>query len=168
MLTNDLAVTEIMMLVNEAVVERFLMSVPDHVHGDGTIVGETSLHRRLIYENRRDEAISLFIPTVMLTRRKLEVTSPLQGEQYLPAGHVFQPTIGLDPVPPLAEFSGNVGAAGVPMLIDNGLDKWEIGLCDSPVSYRDGQHGNCISKSIRGRQQKMQGDENYFQRGPAG
>jgi len=51
---------------------------------------------------------------------------PLQGDQYLPASHVFQLAIGLDPVPPLAKNSGNVGAAKMPILVDKVLDIEEI------------------------------------------
>jgi hypothetical protein len=163
MLTDNLAVTEIMMLVNEAVVERFLMSVPDHSHGDGSIVSKTSFNRGLIYENRRNEAISLFIPTVMLTVRQLEMPLSLQGNQDLPAGHVLQSTIGLSPVPPLAENSGDGAAAVVPMLINNVLDYGQVGVMNGPVSNGDGQHDHRISKRIRGRQRKMQRDANYFQ-----
>ena len=53
MLTDDLAVAEIMILVNEAVVERFQGGVPDHGHSDGTVVSKTSLHRRLIHKDGR-------------------------------------------------------------------------------------------------------------------
>jgi len=162
MLADNLAVTEIMVLINEAVVERFHGGVPDYGHGDGTIVRKTSLHRGLIHENRGNEAISLFIPTIMPTRRKFEMTGPLQGNQHLPAGHVFQSAIGLSPVPPLAENSGNGAAAQVPMLIDDGLDQWQIGVGNGPFSDGDGQHDHRISKRILGRQLKMQGDENIF------
>jgi hypothetical protein len=162
MLTDDLAVTEIMMLVNEAVIERFHGGVPDHGHRDGTVVSKTSIHRRLIHENRRNEAISLFIPTVMLTARQLEMPLSLQGNQNLPAGHVFQSTIGLSPVPRLAENSGDGAAAVVPMLIYNVLDYGQVGVINGPVSNGDGQHDHRISKRIRGRQLKMQGYENIF------
>jgi hypothetical protein len=50
----------------------------------------------------------------------------LQGNHHLPAGHVLQSAIGLDPVPPLAKNSGNVGAAKMPILVDKVLDIEEI------------------------------------------
>ena len=86
----------------------------------------------------------------------------LQGNHHLPAGHVLQSAIGLDPVPPLAKNSGNVGAAAVPMFIDNSLNEWQIGVTNGPFSDGDGQHDHRISKRILGRQQKTQGDENIF------
>jgi len=86
----------------------------------------------------------------------------LQGNHQPPAGHVLQSSIGLDPVPPLAKFSGNVGAAAVPMFIDNSLNEWQIGVANGPFSDGDGQHDHQISKRILGRQQKMQDDENIF------
>ena len=86
----------------------------------------------------------------------------LQGNHHLAAGHVLQSAIGLDPVPPLAKFSGNVGAAAVPMFIDNSLNEWQIDVANGLFSDGDGQHDHRISKRILGRQLKMQGDENIF------
>jgi hypothetical protein len=162
MLTDDLVVTEIMILMNEAVVEGLQGGVPDHGHCDGTVISKTSFQRRLIHENRRNEAISFFIPTVMLTARQFEMPLSFQGNQHLPAGHVFESAIGLSPVPSLAEHSGDGAAAVVPMLINNVLDDGQVDLANCPVSNGDGQHAYRISKRIRGRQLKMQGDENIF------
>ena len=86
----------------------------------------------------------------------------LQGNQHLPAGHVFQLAIGLSPVPPLAENSGDGAAAVVPMLINNALDYGQVGVMNGPITNGYGQHDHRISKSIRGRQLKMQGYENIF------
>ena len=51
MLTDDLAVAEIMMLVNEAVVERFQGGVADHGHCDGTIIAKRSRNWALIHKD---------------------------------------------------------------------------------------------------------------------
>jgi hypothetical protein len=48
------------------------------------------------------------------------------------------------------------------MLIDNGLDQWQIGVGNSPVPYGSGQHDHSIPEKVQGRQHKMQGDENIF------
>jgi hypothetical protein len=162
MLTNDLAVTEIMMLVNEAIVERFLESVPDHGHGDGTIVGETSFHGRLIYKNGVNKAIPLMIKTVVTARGESKMPGPLKGNQDLPTGHVFESAIGLDPVPPLAENSGDVSAAGVPILINNALDYRQVGVMNGPFSYRDGQHDHRIIKKHRRTPAKNAGIRKLF------
>ena len=105
------------------------------------------------------------IKTVVTTRGESKMPGPLKGNQYFPTGHVFESAIGLDPVPPLAENSGDVSAAGVPMLINNALNYRQVGVMNGPFSYRDGQHDHRISKSIAGRQLKMQGYANYFQWG---
>ena len=60
----------------------------------------------------------------------------LQGNQYLPTGHVLQPAVGLEPLPSLTKYLGNVGAAAVPMFIDSGLDQWQIGVGNGPFSER--------------------------------
>ena len=164
MLADDLAVTEIMMFTDETVVEGFHRGVPDHGHRDGTVVSKTTIDRRLIHDNRRNQPVSFFIPTVMLSRRQFEITGPLQSNQRLPAGHVFQSAIGLSPVPSLAENSGDGAAAVVPMLIDNGLDQWQIGVGNGPFSDGDRQHDHRISKRIRGRRQKMHEIKKYFSR----
>lgn len=87
----------------------------------------------------------------------------LQGYHHLPAGHVLQSAIGLYPVPPLAENSGDGAAAAVPMIIDNSLNEWQIGVANGPFSDGDGQHDHRISKRILGRQQKMQVMKIFFQ-----
>ena len=86
----------------------------------------------------------------------------LQGNQYLPAGHVLQPSVGLEPLPSLTKYLGNVGAAAVPMFIDSGLDQWQIGVGNGPFSDGYGQHDDCISERNRGRHPRMQGSENNF------
>ncbi len=86
----------------------------------------------------------------------------LQGNQYFPAGHVLQSAIGLEPVPFLAEYFGDLGAATAPMFIEHGLNEWQIDIANSSFSDGYGQHDEYISEEERGRQQKMQGDENIF------
>ena len=58
-----------------------------------------------------------------------------------------------------------MGAATVPMFIDNSLNEWQIGVADGPFSDGDGQHNYHISKRVEGRLQKMQDDENIFSAG---
>jgi len=49
-LTDNLAVAEIMMLINEAVVEGFKGGVPNHVNGYRAIVGNIPQQGILIHE----------------------------------------------------------------------------------------------------------------------
>ena len=83
----------------------------------------------------------------------------LQGNQHLPAGHVLGSAIGLEPVPFLAKYFGDLSSAAVPMFIDNGLNKWQIEFANGSFSDGYGQHDECISEEERGRQHKMQGSE---------
>ena len=62
------------------------------------------------------------IVSVMKTSRELDMTGTFQGNQYFPAGHILQSAIGLDPVPSLTEFSGNVSTATIPIFIDGVLN----------------------------------------------
>ena len=75
-----------------------------------------------------------------------------QGNQYLPAGHVLQPSVGLDPLPSLTKYLGNVGAAAIPMFMDNVLDKRNVVVGNSAFSDGYGQHDDCISERYFGRQ----------------
>ncbi len=76
------------------------------------------------------------------------------GNQYLPTGHVLQPSVGLEPLPFLTKYLGNVGAATVPMFIDNALDKRNVFVGNSAFSDVYWQHDEYISERDRGRQQK--------------
>ena len=87
-----------------------------------------------------------------------------QSDQQLPAGHVLGSAIGLEPVPFLAKYFGDLCSAAVPIFIDNGLNKWQIGVANSSFSDGYWQHDECISEEERGRQQKMQESEKYFSR----
>ena len=50
------------------------------------------------------------------------------------------------------------------MFMNNCLDDWQIGFCDGSCSYGYRQHEDCIPESNRGRQHKMQVNENIFSR----
>jgi len=50
-------------------------------------------------------------------------------------------------------------SALIPMSINSSLNDMEIGRSDGPFSYGKGQHSHCIAKRMRGRQQKMHGNE---------
>ena len=50
-------------------------------------------------------------------------------------------------------------AALIPEVVNSALNQFKIGLLDGSFSDSNGQHSHYISKRIRGRQQKMHGDE---------
>ena len=54
------------------------------------------------------------------------MSGPFQCQHQLSAGHVFHLAIWLEPVPPLAKNSGDVGAAKMPIFVDKVLDIEEI------------------------------------------
>ena len=86
----------------------------------------------------------------------------LQGNQYLPTGHVLQSSVGLEPLPSLTKHFGNVGAAAVPMFTDNVLDKRNIFVGNRAFSDGYGQHDDCISERNWGRQLFVNGKEKNF------
>jgi hypothetical protein len=89
---------------------------------------------------------------------------PLQGEENLSTGHILKTAIGLSPVPLLTEDPGNMLSALVPMTVDGGLDRRDVLLGDGSFSDGKRQHFDCIAEEIKGRQQKMQGNEKILGR----
>ena len=65
---------------------------------------------------------------------KLDVAGPLQLQQERPADHIAQLTVGLDPVPSLAEPLGKLPAAVGRMLRDKALDESDIVIRNDSVS----------------------------------
>ena len=65
----------------------------------------------------------------------------------------------MPPVPFLAKELGNTFSPLIPMPVDSGLDEWDVGLGDGSFPDGKGQHFNCIAERMRGRQEKMHGDE---------
>jgi len=164
MLTYDLAVTEIMMLVNEAVVEGFKagMSYQRDIDwrnilkfpGDGAVIDKDNL----------SAFVSPFIPAIVFSRWEDNMSHAFQGEKKLPAGHVFGGAVGLEPSPVPAQDSGDAFSSLGPMFIDHPLNQRDVCFGNGSFSYGYGQHDEYISEEEGGRQQNMQGSENYFSR----
>ena len=92
------------------------------------------------------------------------MTLSFQSDQHLSTGHVLGSAIGLEPVPFLAEYFGDLGASAMPIFINNGLNERQIGFGNGSFSNGYRQHDEHISEEERGRQQKMQGMQKYFSR----
>ena len=95
--------------------------------------------------------------------RQIDKAFSMQGKQKLPAGHIFKTPVWLSPIPFLAEDSGDVLSALIPMPVDSGLNGREVSLSDGSFSDSNGYHCHCIAKENPGRQQKMyKGEEKLF------
>jgi len=162
MLADNLAVTEIMVLINEAVVEGFKGGMSYQGDRDGRKIGKFPGDGILIDGKNLHAFVSAFIPAIVFSRREDKMSHAFQGEKKLPAGHVFGGAVGLEPSPVPAQDSGDAFSSLGPMFIDHPLNQRDVCFGNGSFSYGYGQHDECISEEEDGRQQKMQEDENIF------
>jgi hypothetical protein len=116
----------------------------------------------LINVNDRYGAIPFIIMGADEPWRQIDKAFSMQGKQKLPAGHIFKTPVWLSPIPFLAEDSGDVLSALIPMPVDGGLNGLEVSLSDGSFSDSNGYHCHCIAKENPGRQQKMHKNEKKF------
>lgn len=114
------------MPVYEAVVEGLKGGVPNQVQSRFREIGELALQEALIYRHPGNGSVALMVISIMHRRRKPNKTFSLEGQQELPAGHISQFTVGLQPVPALAEQSRDLLAPFAPVGTDHGLDLGQI------------------------------------------
>jgi len=162
MLADDLAVTEIMILMNEAVVERFKIGMPYQRDSDRRKISKFPGDGAPIDGKNLSAFISAFVPAIGFSRREDKMSHPFQGEKKFPAGHVLGGTVGLEPPPVPAQDSGDALSSLGPMLIDYALNQRDVGFGNGSFSYGYWQHDKCISEEMLGRQPKMQRREKYF------
>ena len=67
-------------------------------------------------------------------RRKSDKAFAVQCQQEFTASHILEAAVWLKPVPFLAEDSGDLRAAFVPMLVNSCLNQRKIGLVNRPFS----------------------------------
>ncbi len=70
----------------------------------------------LVNTERRDGLITFFISSVMNTVRIIDKPFTIEGQQHFSTGHVLQTTVGLVPIPLLAENLRNLGSRFVPIV----------------------------------------------------
>jgi len=162
MLPDDLAVTEIMILMNEAVVEGLKFGMSYQRDSDGRKISKFPGDEIIIDGKNLGAFVSAFIPAIVFSRREDKMSHTFQGEEKLPAGHVFGGAVGLEPSPVPAQDSGDAFSSLGPMFIDHPLNHGDVGFRNGSFSYGYWQHDKCISEEEGGRQQKMQGSENIF------
>jgi hypothetical protein len=57
---------------------------------------------------------------------ELNEAHPFQPQQKFSAGHVFEVSVGLVPVPVMTQLSGDEFSAPLPMVLDEGLDEGKV------------------------------------------
>ena len=138
MLTDDLAVTEIMILMDEAVVEGFKGGMSYQRDIDGRKISKFSGDGVGIDRKNLSAFVSPFIPAIGFSRWEDKMSHPFQGEENFPAGHVFGGAVGLEPSPALAQDLGDAFSSFGPVFIDHPLNHGDVGFRNGSSAYGDG------------------------------
>jgi len=136
-----MAVAQIMVVLDQTV-EQFLIRTPSHLtklkrpeveqfSGQKSFIklyflGFPAIHKRIAGK-------ALFF-------RQPDVSGTMQFKHHPPADHIAQCTVGLDPVPCLAQFSGKCPSTIVGILDDQLIDKNDIFVGNDPAAIR--KHGH--------------------------
>jgi hypothetical protein len=124
MIAHNLGIPKIMKLIHQAVVKGFMFCVPDHLHPDRAQFFESAVDGGLVHVNFNGSSTEIFGGET--TRRIIDQTLSVKRQKEFPAGHVLEPTAGLNPVPVSAKLPGNMGPAPVPVFIDHCLNNGQV------------------------------------------
>jgi hypothetical protein len=115
-----------MVTMDEAVIEGFKGGVANHFEFKEAEVGEFSFQWGFQGFDHGRHPIASFIKGRVSSWGKLKKLHPFQSQQDFPTGHVFEVSIGLVPVPVVAQFSGDEFSAPLPIVSDQGLDEGKV------------------------------------------
>ncbi len=138
MLTDDLAVTEIMILMNEAVVEGFNRGMSYQRDIDVRKISKFSVDGVFIDRENLSAFVPPFIPAIVFSRWEDKISHTFQGEENFPAGHVFGGAVGLEPSPVMAQDIGDAFSSFGPVFIDHPLNHGDVGFRNGASAYGDG------------------------------
>jgi len=130
MAAHDLAEAQIVIASHEAVVEGLQGSVSNQFEDRCVKFAEASPHGGLIDFHRRRTPEAFIVMGGADSRGEPDQPFSLKGEQELPASHFTQSAVGLNPLPPLAQNQGDMGASPLPVPIDRSLDLAKEHRCD--------------------------------------
>jgi len=74
----------------------------------------------------------------MCSRREIDKTLTVEGQEDFTASHIFGTAIFLEPVPFFTEDLGDLSPAFIPMLTDSSPNELEVVLGDGSFSDGDG------------------------------
>jgi hypothetical protein len=162
MAANDLPVAEVMIASDEAVIEGLERRVAGEMERDRGEVPKLSRNRRLVYFDRRDASVTFVVVGAGKSGGKRDEALSLEGQKDLPAGHVFEAAVGLEPSPFAAQDPGDPCASLSPVVFDSCPD---LGYDSrSNRSFSDGQrfHNHRIAEPKQGRHKIVHGEERFF------
>ncbi len=155
MSSYNLPISQIVMLLDKAVVKRLQGGVSNQLQSGRREVSEGSWKGTLVNGHPGNGAVSYMVVGTSKRRRKSDKPSSLQGQKELSAGHVSQLTIGLHPIPLPTEHPRDLLSSPAPMGTNDGLDLGEILFRNGFSANRKRQHIKRIAKQFRGRHKKM-------------
>jgi hypothetical protein len=115
---NDLTIAQVMVTMDEAVIEGFEQGATNHFEFKGAEVGEFSFQWGFQGFDHGRHTIASFIKGRVSSWGELNKPHPFQAQQDFPAGHVFEVSVGLEPLPLVAQLSGDEFSALVPVGLD--------------------------------------------------
>jgi len=132
MITHNLDISKVVELFHQAVIKRLQLSMPDHFDHHRVQIGNVTTDGGFVNFNDFDNFS--FIRAYNFGRRIIQQAFSMQGQKEFSAGHVFESSIGLNPVPLFAQFHGNMGPASVPVFMNYGLNNVQVFGGDFAVS----------------------------------
>jgi hypothetical protein len=103
--SNRLPIAQIMILGDETVEKFFQRAATNLLKCDRKKFLDRCIKRTFVHHHRlRRFAVQKGVPGGALSGRKYDMAFPFQAQQESPANHVFEVTVGLNPVPGVAYF----------------------------------------------------------------
>jgi hypothetical protein len=96
---NDLAIAQVVIVMDEAVVERFEWGVTNHFYPGRIELGECSFQGSFDDFRRSQEAVSFGIVATCSAWGKLDEAHSLETKKDFSCRHVFEVSVGLEPLP---------------------------------------------------------------------
>lgn len=130
MLPHGLAVTEVMVSLNETIVEGLPLSVSDHLNldrGEFRKGGRDGLCR--VEGDLKGPLLPLALPSIP-SRRETNQPFSFKAQEEFPAGHLLETSIGSPPLPEVANLPGDECPPLRPISFNDRADGDNITICD--------------------------------------
>jgi hypothetical protein len=127
--SHGLAVTQVVVGVDESLVEGFPVGPSHHLEIEGTQLLQSTPKGLAGMEGELDRPPS--VPSArVLSGRELNQPDLLQTQEEFAAGHGFKLAVSLSPIPETTEFFGDESAASPLMFLNNRSDEGKIIVVD--------------------------------------
>ena len=132
--THEQRTGQVVVSMDQEVPQGFFSALADHGQGQGAVIRDLPFQRGRVQKEKFLALDTLFAPgTLVPPRRQPNLAVPFQCEQEVPTCPVFEPAVGLSPVPLPAQGLGNGGSAQRPVLVNAAADRFEVFGADLPA-----------------------------------